>query len=131
MATLLRTLGAGLAVVFTVATCVFFYQAFFVLERFGLMAILSALALFSAATLVWWLLAEGHIPRTRARIRHILSGALMLATVGLIASFIMSWPHINTGFFSGLTFEAPVGFIIGGNLGALYSLLRLRSTPAI
>ncbi len=129
--TILRWLAALIALAFTVLAAWLAYLTLFVLERFGLMTMLSGLALFSAATILWWFIVEGHIGRVRTRIRHIVSGALLLAAIGVIVSIRLSWPRLDTGFLSGITFEGPVGFIIGGNLGAMYSLLRLRGTPAV
>jgi hypothetical protein len=126
----LRWFSALLAIALMVGAALQSYQAFFVLERFGLMAILAALALWLAATMLWWLVAEAHIPVTRARIRHILVGAITVGALGLAASIILSRRFIS-GIEMGLVFEAPLGFIFGGTLGAFYSLLRLRGTRAV
>ena len=128
--TLLRWLGVFIALALLVMAIWLLYEAMFILERFGLMAILMALAMFSGATLLLWCIAEGHLARTRTRIRHIVIGALLLGGIGVLHS-IMSSDRLEAGVYAGLSFEGPVGFILGGNIAAMYSLLRLRGTSAV
>ena len=128
--TFLRWFAALLAITLMISAAFQLYEAFFVLTRFGLMAILKALALWLAATVLWWLVAEAHLPLIRTRIRHILAGAIVLAAMGLVGSVFLN-RRIVSGLEMGLDFEAPLGFIFGGTLGAFYSLLRLRGTSAV
>lgn len=106
------------------------YSTLFVLERFGLMAILLAIALWLTATVLWWFVAEAHVPRTRTRIAHILIGALSLALVALAFGATRGLRVVDGLLMTG-TFEAPLAFILGGTLGAFYSLLRLRGSRAV
>jgi peptidoglycan biosynthesis protein MviN/MurJ (putative lipid II flippase) len=79
----LRWLAAVVVVTAMVGAGFLLYLTLFILERFGLMAILLAIAFWLAATVLWWFVAEAHVPRTRARIGHIFIGALSLALVAL------------------------------------------------
>src|ERR1700730_3958628 len=87
---ILRWLAALLAMTFMGCAGLMMYKALFLLERFGIVAILTAVALWLAATVLWWFVAEGHLPRTRARIRHILIGGILLGVVGLAVPVIGS-----------------------------------------
>ena len=51
----LRWIAGAVAIGLTGLTTWLFYQALFVLDRFGLFAILFALASLLAATMLWWL----------------------------------------------------------------------------
>ena len=128
--TLLRWLAALVAIALMIGAAVQLYEAFFVLIRFGTAAIFKALALWLAATVLWWLAAQGDIPTVRARIRHILVGGIVVALLGILASVILSRRFVS-GVEMALDFEVPLGFILGGTLGSFYSLLRLRGTPAV
>jgi hypothetical protein len=66
----LRWLAAVVVVTAMVGAGFLLYLTLFILERFGLMAILLAIAFWLAATVLWWFVAEAHVPRTRARIGH-------------------------------------------------------------
>ena len=118
----------------TVTAAWLFYQAFFVLERFGLMAILLATAVLLAATLLWWLFAEGAWARARTRIRHIFFGGLLFAALWVVAEAIVESRvrplHLVLPdmLFNALWVYGPLGFIVGSFFGGLYSLLRLRGT---
>jgi hypothetical protein len=127
---LLRWLAALLAIALMIGAAIQVYEAFFVLIRFGMMAIFKALALWLAATVLWWLAAQSDIPTARARIRHILVGGVVVALLGILASIILSRRFVS-GIEMALDVEVPLGFILGGTLGSFYSLLRLRGTPAV
>lgn len=127
---ILRWLAAVAAIAAMVGAGFLMYLTLFILERFGLMAILLAVALWLAATVLWWFVAEAHVPRTRARIGHILVGALSLTLVAL--AFGATRGHrVMDGLLMTGTFEAPLAFILGGTLGAFYSLFRLRGARAV
>ena len=127
----LRWLAAVVAVTAMVGAGFLLYLTLFILERFGLMAILLAIALWLAATVLWWFVAEAHVPRTRARIGHIFIGALSLALVALAYGAATRGHRIVDGLLMTGTFEAPLAFILGGTLGAFYSLFRFRGTRAV
>lgn len=127
----LRWLAAVVAVTAMVGAGFLLYLTLFILERFGLMAILLAIALWLAATVLWWFVAEAHVPRTRARIGQIFIGALSLALVALAYGAATRGHRIVDGLLMTGTFEAPLAFILGGTLGAFYSLLRFRGTRAV
>jgi hypothetical protein len=131
---MLRAVAVVLAVAFTSAAAWFLYQAFFVLDRFGLMAILLALALLLVAALWSWLAAEGSSLQVRRRSLHIfLGGVIGLAsftTVAAISSFRDSVEKVglaDIGFIAGFMYGPP-GFVIGSYVGFMYSLFWLRGT---
>ena len=128
--TTLRWLAAMLAVGSMIYAGFLMYEAFFVLIRFGAMAIFQAIALWLAATVLWWLVADFDTRLTRTRICHIFIGAIALGIVALLVSAIRARRLVD-GIEMGLDFEAPLAFILGGTLGAFYSLLRLRGSRAI
>ena len=128
--TLLRWFAALLAIGLMIGAAFELYEAFFVLTRFGMMAIFKAQAFWLAATVLWWLAAKGNISTARARVRHILVGGVVVALLGIVASMVLSRRFVS-GIEMALDFEAPLGFILGGTLGSFYSLLRLRGTPAV
>ena len=130
MMTTLRWLAALLAVGLMICAGFLMYEAFFVLIRFGAMAIFQAIALWLAATVLWWLVAEFDTQLTRTRIGHIFIGAIVLGVIALLVSAIRARRLVD-GIEMGLDFEAPLAFILGGTLGAFYSLLRLRGSRAI
>jgi peptidoglycan biosynthesis protein MviN/MurJ (putative lipid II flippase) len=127
----LRWIAAIVAIASMLGAGFLMYLTLFILERFGLMAILLAIALWLAATVLWWFVAEAHLPRTRARIGHIFVGALGLTLVALAFGAATRGHRVVDGLLMTGTFEAPLAFILGGTLGAFYSLLRLRGTRAV
>jgi hypothetical protein len=127
---LLRWLAAILAILAMASATFFMYEALFVQSFFGSMAIFSAVALWLAATALWWFVAEAHVSRTRARIRHILVYAIVLAIVAVVFRAFRA-RRVVDGIEIALAFEAPLAFILGGTLGAFYSLFRLRGTREV
>jgi hypothetical protein len=123
----LRWFAAVVAFAFMVGAGFLTYLHLFILERFGLMALIVAIALWLAATVLWWFVAEANAPLTRTRIRHILIGAIALGIVGLLVGARGDRRFADGLLMAGM-FEAPLAFILGGTLGAFYSLLRLRGT---
>ena len=123
----LRWLAAVVAVAFMIAAAFFVYLNIFILERFGLMALVLAIALWLNATVLWWFVAEAYVARTRVRIRHIFIGAVSLGVVGLLVGARGDRRFVD-GLFMAAMLQAPVAFIFGGTLGAFYSLLRVHGT---
>ena len=128
----MRVIAAVLAILLTGAAAWCLYQAFFVLERFGLMAILLAFTLLFLSALLWWWSVEGAAPGVRRRILHIVVagavGAALVTAMSAIPDFRQRPLRLAIG---DLAFHAwfdtgPVGFIIGSYFGFLYSLFRLR-----
>jgi len=131
----MRIVAAVLAISLTIGAAWCLYQAFFVLDRFGLMSILLGFALLFLSAVFWWWFAEGGTPEVRRRILHVIAGGasgsiIMTALLFADPAFRQRPPSLH---LSDLAFHAwfdtgPVGFIIGSYFGFLYSLLRLRST---
>lgn len=129
---MLRGITAVLAIAFTGAAAWFLYQAFFVLDRFGFMAILLAFALLVVAAVLSWLAAEGSCPEVRRRSLHVLVGGIIglavVTTAVAIPDFRQRGPRLafaDLGFIAGFM-DGPPGFTIGAYIGFLYSLVRLR-----
>ena len=98
-----------------------------------LQIIIAQTSAFLACILGWFAL-RGHIARTRTRIGHVLIGAFILGGISFLAGFvgpIIFYPKSNQGPLFGIFITGPVGFTLGGILGAVYSLLRLRGIPSI
>jgi hypothetical protein len=133
----MRVIAAVLAIVLTGAAAWCLYQAFFVLERFGLMAILLAYALLFLAALAWWWAAGGAAPDVRQRILHILLGGALGSAIVIAVAPIPDFRQrplrlaISDVAFHAWFDSGPVGFISGSYFGFLYSLLRLRSTKTV
>jgi hypothetical protein len=131
----MRVVASVLAITLTIGAAWCLYQAFFVLERFGLMSILLAFALLLLSAVLWWWFAEGGSSEVRRRILHVIVGGAIGSVIvtGLLfadPAFRQRPPSLH---LSDLAFHAwfdtgPVGFIIGSYFGFLYSLFRLRST---
>jgi hypothetical protein len=86
------------------------------------------------ACILWLFALRGHIARTRTRIGHVLIGALILGGISFIAGFvgpIIITPKANQGPLLGFFITGPLGFTLGGVIGAIYSWLRLRGTPNV
>ena len=134
----MRVVAAVLAIILTVGAAWCLYQPFFVVERFGVMAILLGFALLFLSAIAWWWFAEGALPHVRRRILHIIAAGAIgcLTATGLLfldPAFRQRPLSLHLG---DLAFHAwfdtgPVGFIIGTYFGFLYSLLRLRGTKTV
>ena len=125
---ILRVMAALGALPFTV------YAALsFAARGGGLLSLIVGSASLLAAVLVWWFTARGHIPQARTRIAHIFVGAALLGGVSFIAGFvgpIVFMPHANQGPLLGIFFTGPIGFTVGGILGAVYSWFHFHGTRA-
>ena len=131
----MRIVAAVLAIILTIGAAWCLHQAFFVLERFGLMSILLAFALLLLSALLWWWFAEGVALEVRRRIVHVIAagaiGGVILTALLFVDPAFRQRPaslHVSDLAFHAWFDTGPVGFIIGSYFGFLYSLLRLRST---
>jgi hypothetical protein len=87
-----------------------------------------------AALLLWWFAFRGHIAQARTCMLHIFVGAALVGGISFIAGFvgpIVFMPQSNQGPLLGIFITGPLGFALGGVLGAVYSWCRLRGTPAV
>jgi hypothetical protein len=131
----MRVVAAVLAITLTIGAAWCLYQAFFVLERFGLMSILFAFTLLLLSAVSWWWFAEGGAGEVRRRILHVVVAGAIGSVI--VTSLLFADPAFrqrpSSLHLSDLAFHAwfdtgPVGFIIGSYFGFLYSLFRLRGT---
>ena len=131
----MRVVAAILAIILTIGAARCLYQAFFVLERFGLMSILLAFALLFLSAVLWWWFAEGSAPEVRRRILHIIASGATGSVI--VTGLVFADPafrqrplslHLSDLAFHSWFDTGPVGFIIGSYFGFLYSLFRLRRT---
>jgi energy-converting hydrogenase Eha subunit B len=121
---LLRIIAALAALPFTVYAT----RALFAATRGGglLSVIVGSAALF-VALLFSWFAARGHIPHARTRMAHVLIGAAVAGSVSFAAGFfgpIVFMPDANQGPLLGIFITGPIGFVLGGVLGAIYSWFR-------
>jgi hypothetical protein len=129
----MRIIAAILAIILTIGAAWCLYQAFFVLERFGLMSILLAFALLFLSAMFWWWFAEGGASEVRRRILHVVVGGALGSVI--VTSLLFVDPafrqrpaslHLSDLAFHAWFDTGPVGFVIGSYFGFLYSLFRLR-----
>jgi hypothetical protein len=76
----MRLVAVVLAISLTIGAAWCLYQAFFVLDRFGLMSILLAFALLFLSAVFWWWFAEGGTPEVRRRILHVTAAVRVAAS---------------------------------------------------
>ena len=126
---LLRIIAALAALPFTLYAT----RALFHATRGGsFLSVIVGSAELLVALLFWWFAARGHIPHARMRMAHVLIGAAAVGGVSFAAGFfgpIQFMPHANLGPLLGIFVTGPIGFVLGGVLGAVYSWLRF--TPDV
>ncbi len=87
----------------------------------------SAVALL--AIVCWWFALRGHRAESRASLGYALGGGFILGGVSFAAGFfgpLILTPEANQGPLLGIFLTGPIGFVIGGALGAVYARFRVR-----
>lgn len=118
---LLRVVVAVAALPFTI----YGLRALFYAPRGGgLLSFIAGSAALMIALLGWWFVARAHIPEARTHMAHVFLGASALGAIGFALGFfgpIAFMPRANQGPLLGIFITGPMGFTVGGILGALYS----------
>jgi hypothetical protein len=92
------------------------------------------LAIFAACTSLFvalgaWFALRGHLAASRARMKLVLQGGLVVGGIGFAVGFFgpLVWsPGANQGPLLGIFVTGPIGFVAGAALGWLYARARLR-----
>jgi hypothetical protein len=77
-----------------------------------------------------WFALRGHLAASRARMRLMVRGGLLLGAIGFAIGFFgpLIWsPDANQGPLLGIFVTGPIGLVIGAALGWLYARMRVRS----
>jgi hypothetical protein len=133
--TLLRLL-AGLLALLALAPA---FADLFGLFRGGydpMMLVFAACTLLFVALSAWFAL-RGHRPESRARMKMVLLGGLIVGAIAFAIGFFgpLAWaPDANQGPLLGIFITGPIGFVVGSMLGWIYARVRgpqpSRTTPA-
>jgi len=81
----------------------------------------------TVALLCGWFALRGHEEATRARIRFVLLGGLVLGAIGFVVGFfgpLVVAPDANQGPLLGIFVTGPLGFVVGCVLAFLYAVSR-------
>jgi hypothetical protein len=130
---ILRILAALIALPFT-AYAALALLAFLRARPGAIFSLIVGAPSLMAALLLWWFVLRGHIAQARTRMAHIFVGAALVGGISFIAGFvgpIVFMPQSNQGPLLGIFFTGPIGFTVGGILGAVYSWSRFHGTPAV
>ena len=128
---ILRLIAALFALPFSVYAA---RALLFALHGGGLLSLIVGSASLLVALLAWWFALRAQVASARAHMRHVCFGAALLGGISFLAVFFgprIFMPQSNQGPLFGIFFTGPIGFTIGGILGALYSgvWLNRRAKP--